>query len=68
MWNERLVAQYNLPPNFLRVGLPMAAVVEQLARQGELGPGEPAAIAAARMSELGNEQNQISPVGSGTAP
>jgi len=59
MWNERLVAQYGLPPGFFRVGMPLAEIVAQLARQGELGEGDPLDLAKARMAELDVESNRV---------
>ncbi|HEX4111390.1 MAG TPA: PAS-domain containing protein [Stellaceae bacterium] len=59
MWNERLVEQYGLPPGFLRVGMPMVEVVAQVARQGELGDGDPAELAQARVDETSGEHGRI---------
>jgi signal transduction histidine kinase len=59
MWNERLVGQYGFPPDFLRAGMPMLEVVEQIARQGELGEGDPAELARARCDEIGGEHGRI---------
>jgi PAS domain S-box-containing protein len=52
MWNERLVEQYGLPRGFLRVGMSTDEVVEQLARQGEFGEGDPVALAKARIAAI----------------
>ncbi|HXE16249.1 MAG TPA: PAS-domain containing protein [Stellaceae bacterium] len=59
MWNERLVTQYALPPGFLRVGMPIEEIVAQLARQGELGAGDPAELTQRRMAELSTESNRV---------
>ena len=55
MWNERLIEHYDLPPTFLRVGMPMTEVVEQLARQGQFGDGDPVALAKARVEAIQGE-------------
>jgi signal transduction histidine kinase/chorismate-pyruvate lyase len=59
MWNERVVEQYRFPAGFLRVGMPSLEVVEQIARQGEFGPGDPTALAQARVAEMSDERQAI---------
>ncbi len=59
MWNERLVEQYSLPREFLRVGMPTAAVVQWLAKQGEFGEGDPVELANERLAQDNNDANRI---------
>ncbi len=59
MWNERLVEQYSLPRDFLRVGMPMVAVVQWLAQQGEFGDGDPLTLANERLAQENGDANQI---------
>ncbi|MGH6980121.1 MAG: PAS-domain containing protein, partial [Stellaceae bacterium] len=59
MWNERLIEQYGLPKGFFRVGMPMPEIVDQLARRGELGDGDPALVATARLAVLNDENNRV---------
>ncbi len=59
MWNERLVEQYGLPRDFLRLGMSTDEVVEQLARQGEFGDGDPVALATARVAAIEGEAGLV---------
>jgi signal transduction histidine kinase len=59
MWNERLVEQYSLPRDFLRVGMPTAAVIQRLAQQGEFGDGDPVILANERLVQENSDSHRI---------
>jgi len=59
MWNSRVIEQHALPQDFLKVGMPAAEIILQLARQGEYGAGDPRRIGAARLTELAAERGFV---------
>jgi diguanylate cyclase (GGDEF)-like protein/PAS domain S-box-containing protein len=48
--NQKVVELFRFPPGLLAPGRPYVSVLEHLAAQGTYGPGDPAALAAARLA------------------
>jgi len=48
-----------LPDSLIQPGMPLYTIALYLARRGDLGPGEPAQLAAQRLSELTSQQQSI---------
>ena len=51
-WNRRYLDLYGYPPGFVRVGRPVEDLLRYNAGRGELGPGDPAATVARRLTHL----------------
>ncbi|OAN44817.1 histidine kinase [Paramagnetospirillum marisnigri] len=50
----------SLPPDLARVGTPLAAVLLELARRGEYGPGDPGILATERLAMFTGDQPHLS--------
>ena len=51
-WNARYVQMFDLPPDFVHVGRPIADIIRYNALRGECGPGEVDALVARRLDHL----------------
>jgi signal transduction histidine kinase len=59
MWNNRVVEQHGLPPDFMKDGMPASEIVYQLARQGEYGADNPEQAGNDRVRDLGRDKSLV---------
>lgn len=52
-WNDRMLAIHDIPPDFLKVGMPATDIVRYMARNGEYGAGDDETLTESRLKKLG---------------
>ncbi|MFZ4809198.1 MAG: NahK/ErcS family hybrid sensor histidine kinase/response regulator [Hyphomicrobiaceae bacterium] len=58
-WNRQFRELLMLPPELGRVGVPLERLLQELARRGDLGPGDADLLVAARVDRLANQRQTL---------
>jgi signal transduction histidine kinase len=59
LWNDQFCEICEVPPEALKVGLPIANIVRLLAERGVYGPGDAEALVTARLEEIRQSHGSI---------